>query len=237
MKDHLRPRDFVALIHLRAINSTGSPLPLDAYRWVYDAIKSDLWLASVSGGTDIASGFVACSPTLPVNAGEIQCRKLGVSAFAFNDAGNAVIEEVGELVITKPMPSMPLFFWNDQEHKRYRESYFETFPGVWRQGDWIRFTARGTAVIYGRSDSTINRLKSCIAQQIRSKASARHIPNEVYEVAEIPRTLTGKKMEVPVRKLLLGMARDKVASADSMANPASLDFFIALAAQLNTTDA
>ena len=162
---------------------------------------------------------------------------MGVSAFAFNDAGNAVIEEVGELVITKPMPSMPLFFWNDSEHKRYRESYFETFPGVWRQGDWIRFTARGTAVIYGRSDSTINRLKSRIAQQIRSKASARRIPNEVYEVAEIPRTLTGKKMEVPVRKLLLGMARDKVASADSMANPASLDFFIALAAQLNTTDA
>jgi acetoacetyl-CoA synthetase len=291
MKEALSPRDFAPLKSLRAIYSTGSPLPIDAYRWVYDAVKPDLWLASISGGTDIASGFVACAPTLPVTAGEIQCAELGVAAYAFNDAGKSVIDEVGELVITKPMPSMPLYFWGDPEGKRYRESYFETFavehgkPAVWRHGDWIRFTPRGTAIIYGRSDSTINRfgirmgtaeiyrvveelpevrdslvvdleflgresfmplfvvlkpgcvldaaLKGRIAHEIRSKASARHVPNEVYEVAEIPRTLTGKKMEVPVRKLLLGMPREKVASADAMANPASLEFFVELAAKLN----
>ena len=285
MKDGVRPRDFAPLPQLRAIYSTGSPLPIDAYRWVYDAVKPDLWLASISGGTDIASGFVACAPTLPVTAGEIQCTELGVAAYAFNDAGKPVVDEVGELVITKPMPSMPLYFWGDPEGSRYRESYFETYPGVWRHGDWIRFTPRGSAVIYGRSDSTINRfgirmgtaeiyrvveelpevrdslvvdleflgresfmplfvvlkpgcvldatLKGRIAQEIRSKASARHVPSEVYAVDEIPRTLTGKKMEVPVRKLLLGMAREKVASADAMANPASLEFFVHLAKQLN----
>ena len=285
MKDGLRPRDFVELEALRSINATGSPLPLDAYRWVYDAVKQDLWLASISGGTDIASGFVACAPTLPVNAGEIQCRELGVAAYAFNEAGQPVVDEVGELVITQPMPSMPVYFWNDPGNKRYLESYFETFAGVWRHGDWIRFTPRGSSVIYGRSDSTINRhgirmgtaeiyrvveelpeirdslvvdleflgresfmplfvvlkpgfvlddaLKAKIAAQIRTKASARHVPNQVYEVAEIPRTLTGKKMEVPVRKLLLGADAHKVASPDAMANPASLDFFVKLAAELN----
>ncbi|WP_293999663.1 acetoacetate--CoA ligase [Sphaerotilus sp.] len=289
MKDGLRPRDFAPMNRLRAVYSTGSPLPIEAYRWVYDAVKPDLWLASISGGTDIASGFVACAPTLPVTAGEIQCTELGVAACAFNDAGQPVVDEVGELVITKPMPSMPLYFWGDPEGRRYRESYFETFEGVWRHGDWIRFTPRGTAIIYGRSDSTINRfgirmgtaeiyrvveempevrdslvvdleflgrasfmplfvvlkpgcvldaaLKNRIAQEIRSKASARHVPNEVFEVAEIPRTLTGKKMEVPVRKLLLGMPREKVASAEAMANPASLAFFIDLAAQLNQPEA
>lgn len=285
MKDGLRPRDFAALKTLRAINATGSPLPLEAYRWVYEAVKSDVWLASISGGTDIASGFVACAPTLPVNAGEIQCAELGVAAHAFNEAGQPVLDEVGELVITRPMPSMPLYFWNDPEFRRYRESYFETFPGLWRHGDWIRFTPRGTSVIYGRSDSTINRfgirmgtaeiyrvvealpevrdslvvdleylgrpsfmalfvvlkpghvldeaLKARLAQSIRTQASARHVPDEVYAVDEIPRTLTGKKMEVPVRKLLLGMPADKVASPDAMANPRSLDFFVELAAVLN----
>ncbi len=285
MKDGLRPRDFVPLPALRAVFSTGSPLPIDAYRWVYDAVKPDLWLASISGGTDIASGFVACAPTLPVTAGEIQCAELGVAACAFDEAGQAVVGEVGELVITRPMPSMPLFFWGDPDGRRYRESYFETFPGVWRHGDWIRFTPRGTSVIYGRSDSTINRfgirmgtaeiyrvvealpeirdslvidleylgrpsylplfvvlkpggvldeaLKARIVQQIRTQASARHVPDEIFAVEEIPRTLTGKKMEVPVRKLLLGMARDQVASADAMANPASMDFFVELAGRLN----
>lgn len=283
-KDGLRPRDSVALQSLRAINATGSPLPVDAYQWVYDAVKSDLWLASISGGTDIASGFVACAPILRVNAGEIQCRELGVAAYAFNDAGEPVVDEVGELVVTKPMPSMPIYFWGDPENRRYRESYFEMYPGIWRHGDWIRFTSRGTSVIYGRSDSTINRhgirmgtaeiyrvveelpevrdslvvdleylgrpsfmplfvvlaagtvldeaFKSRIAQQIRSKASARHVPNEIYQVDEIPRTLTGKKMEVPVRRLLLGAAPEKVASADAMANPKSIGFFLRLADEL-----
>jgi len=278
MKDGLRPRDKVPFAKLRAINATGSPLPIDAYRWVYDAVKQDLWLASISGGTDIASGFVACAPTLPVHAGEIQCPELGVAAFAYNEAGQPVVDEVGELVITQPMPSMPAFFWNDPGNKRYRESYFDTFPGVWRHGDWIRFTPRRSSVIYGRSDSTINRfgirmgtaeiyrvveelpevrdslvvdleylgrpsfmplfvvlqpgatlddaLKDRICAQIRTKASARHVPNEVVQVDEIPRTLSGKKMEVPVRKLLLGAAADKVASPDAMSNPQSLRFFI-----------
>jgi acetoacetyl-CoA synthetase len=287
MKDGLRPCDLVALQSLRAINATGSPLPIDAYHWVYDAVKSDLWLASVSGGTDIASGFVACAPILPVNAGEIQCRELGVAAYAFNGQGATVIDEVGELVVTKPMPSMPIYFWGDPKNCRYRESYFEMYPGVWRHGDWIRFTTRGTSVIYGRSDSTINRygirmgtaeiyrvveelpevrdslvvdleylgrpsfmplfvvlaadfvldeaLKTRIAQQIRSKASARHVPNEIYQVLEIPRTLTGKKMEVPVRKLLLGAAPEKVVSADAMANPNSIAFFLRLAEEMKTS--
>ncbi|MDR3455416.1 MAG: acetoacetate--CoA ligase [Rhodoferax sp.] len=286
MKDGLRPRDLVGLESLRSINATGSPLPIDAYRWVYDAVKPDLWLASISGGTDIASGFVACAPTLPVNAGEIQCRELGVSAYAFNDEGQTVVDEVGELVITQPMPSMPIYFWNDPDNRRYSESYFEMFPGFWRQGDWIRFTTRGTSVIYGRSDSTINRygirmgtaeiyrvveelpelrdslvvdleyldrpsfmplfvvlapgcvldeaLKRRITQQIRSKASARHVPNEIYEVEEIPRTLTGKKMEVPIRKLLLGASPEKVTNPDAMSNPRSIGFFVRLAEELKT---
>lgn len=289
MKDGLRPRDLAPMKSLRAINATGSPLPTDAYRWVYDAIKPDLWLASISGGTDIASGFVACAPILPVTAGEIQCRELGVAAYAFDDNGHAVIDEVGELVITKPMPSMPIYFWGDPEQKRYRESYFEVYPGLWRHGDWIRFTDRGTCVIYGRSDSTINRhgirmgtaeiyrvveelpeirdslvvdleylgrpsfmplfvvlapgesldeaLKARIAQQIRTKASARHVPNEIYQVSEIPRTLTGKKMEVPVRKLLLGASPDRVASADAMANPKSIAFFVRMAGEMKTSEA
>lgn len=285
MKDGLRPRDFSALPRLRAINATGSPLPIDAYRWVYEAVKPDLWLASISGGTDIASGFVACAPTLPVHAGEIQCAELGVAAQAFDEAGQPVVGEVGELVITQPMPSMPVRFWNDAGDRRYRDSYFDTFPGVWRHGDWIRFTERGTSVIYGRSDSTINRfgirmgtaeiyrvveelpevrdslvvdleylgrpsfmplfvvlqegvalddaLRQRISDQIRQRASARHVPNEVVQVQEVPRTLSGKKMEVPVRKLLLGAAPDKVASPDAMANPGSLDFFVAYARQLD----
>jgi acetoacetyl-CoA synthetase len=287
MKNGLRPSDFCGLPHLRAINATGSPLPIDAYRWVYDAVKSDLWLASISGGTDIASGFVACAPSLPVHAGEIQCPELGVAACAYNDAGQTVVDEVGELVITQPMPSMPVYFWNDPGHARYLESYFETFPGVWRHGDWIRFTERNTSVIYGRSDSTINRfgirmgtaeiyrvveelpevrdslvvdleylgrpsfmplfvvlqpgfelderITKRIVEQIRSKASSRHVPNEVLQVAEIPRTLSGKKMEVPVRKLLLGAKPEAVASPDAMLNPRSLDFFVRYAERMGLT--
>lgn len=278
MKDGLRPRDCARLDRLRAVNATGSPLPVDAYQWVYDAVKSDLWLASISGGTDIASGFVACAPTLPVHAGEIQCPELGVAAYAYDAAGQPVVGEVGELVITQPMPSMPLYFWNDPGQQRYRESYFDTFPGVWRHGDWIRFSERRAAVIYGRSDSTINRfgirmgtaeiyrvvealpevrdslvvdleylgrpsfmplfvvlqpgaaldeaLKARICAAIRTQASARHVPDDVLEVTDIPRTLSGKKMEVPVRKLLLGAPPEKVASPDSMQNPNSFAFFV-----------
>lgn len=284
MKDGLRPRDHAPLVKLRSILSTGSPLPTEAFEWVYRDVKPDIWLASVSGGTDIASCFVACAPTLPVHAGEIQCPELGVAAYAFNDAGLPVVDQVGELVITQPMPSMPMSFWNDPDDRRYRESYFEMFPGAWRQGDWIRFTPHGSAVIYGRSDSTINRhgirigtaeiyrvveelpevldsmvvdleylgrpsfmplfvvlrpgaeldraLVGRIEQQIRTKASGRHVPDAVVQVSEIPRTLSGKKMEVPVRKLLLGAELAQVASPDAMQNPSSLDFFAAYAKAL-----
>jgi len=284
-KDGLRPRDHAPLRKLRTILSTGSPLPVDAFEWVYRDVKPDIWLASVSGGTDIAACFVACAPTLPVHAGEIQCAELGVAAYAFNEQGQAVIDEVGELVITQPMPSMPLYFWNDPDGRRYRESYFEIYPGVWRHGDWIRFTPYGSSVIYGRSDSTINRygirigtaeiyrvveelpevldslvvdleylgrpsfmplfvvlqpgvaldasLTERIRQQIRTKASGRHVPDAVVQVGEIPRTLSGKKMEVPVRKLLLGARLSQVASPDAMQNPHSLDFFATYAKALD----
>ena len=283
MKDGLAPgarHDFGAL---RSINSTGSPLPPEAYEWVYEHVKRDLWLASISGGTDIASGFVACAPSLPVRAGEIQCRELGVAACAFDEAGRAVVDQVGELVVTQPMPSMPVYFWNDPSGARYRESYFETYPGVWRHGDWIRFLPHGGAVIYGRSDTTINRhgirmgtgeiyravedlpevrdslvvdleylgresfmplfvvlaegvvlddaLRARIVERIRRQVSPRHVPDAIVEVHEVPRTLTGKKMELPVRKLLLGAAPAQVASPDAMANPGSLDFFVRYAAQ------
>ena len=277
MKQGLVPGRARAFESLRAINATGSPLPEEAYRWVYASVKRDLWLASVSGGTDIASGFVACAPTLPVRAGEIQCRELGVAAQAFDASGHTVIDDVGELVVTQPMPSMPLYFWNDSGGQRYRESYFDMFPGVWRHGDWIRFTARGSAVIYGRSDSTINRagirmgtaeiyrvveglpeirdslvidleylgrpswlalfvvlqpghvlddsLQARVRSAIAREASPRHVPDEIVAVDDVPRTLTGKKMEVPVRRMLLGAPRRAVASDDAMTNPRSLDFF------------
>lgn len=284
MKDGGKPNQGRKFAKLRALNSTGSPLPLEAYAWVYENVKADLWLASISGGTDIASGFVSCAPILPVNAGEIQCPELGVAAYAFNEQGQRVINEVGELVITEPMPSMPVYFWNDPDGARYFDSYFDVFPGVWRHGDWIMFTERGSSVIYGRSDTTINRfgirmgtaeiyrvveeieavkdslvvdleylgrpsfmplfvvvapgqslteeLVAEIKNAIKTKASARHVPNVVVQVAEIPRTLTGKKMELPVRKLLLGADAAKVASPDAMANPQSIDFFVDFRAQI-----
>jgi acetoacetyl-CoA synthetase len=283
MKGGVDPADVVALESLRSINSTGSPLPLETYEWVYDKVKRDVWLSSISGGTDIASGFVACSPILPVNAGEIQCRELGVAAYAFDEAGRPVVDEVGELVITRPMPSMPLRFWGDEDGSRMHESYFSMYPGCWRQGDWIRFTPRGTSVIYGRSDNTINRfgirmgtaeiyrvveelpqvkdslvvdleylgrpswmplfvvlqpgvalddeLVATIKTQIRNKASARHVPDAVFEIAEVPRTLTGKKMELPIRKLLLGADAASVANPEAMANPGSMAFFVDFAAR------
>jgi acetoacetyl-CoA synthetase len=283
MKDGLDPGRDIDFSALRALNATGSPLPADAYEWVYAHVKRDLWLASISGGTDIAAGFVSCAPTLPVHAGEIQCRELGVAAYAYDESGHPVIDAVGELVITQPMPSMPIYFWSDPEGRRYRESYFEMYPGVWRHGDWIRFTPYGSSVIYGRSDTTINRhgirmgtaeiyrvvedlpevrdslvvdleylgkpsfmplfvvlqpgavldeaLKARIRERIRRDASPRHVPDAIVEVPEIPRTLTGKKMELPVRKLLLGALPEAVASPDAMANPGSFEVFVRYAAQ------
>ena len=285
MKEGLAPGALADLSALRSISSTGSPLPLDAYAWVYRDVKADVWLASISGGTDVASGFIAGAAILPVTAGELQCPELGVAAFAFDDAGNTVVDQVGELVITEPMPSMPLEFLGDPDGARYRESYFEQYPGKWRHGDWIRFTRRGTSVIYGRSDATINRngirmgtaeiyrvveelpevldsmvvdleylgrpsllllfvmlrdgasmdatLEARIREAVRTRASARHVPDRVIAVEDIPRTLTGKKMELPVRKLLLGAPAAKVASPDAMRNPESLAWYQALAETLN----
>src|SRR5205085_8780563 len=157
MKAGIAPTRTHELPHLRSVGSTGSPLTPEGFRWIYDEVKPDLWLYSTSGGTDVCTAFVGGCPTLPVYLGELQCRALGAAVRAFDPTGNELIDEVGELVITEPMPSMPLFFWNDPDGERYRESYFEQYPGVWRHGDWIEITERGTAIISGRSDSTINR--------------------------------------------------------------------------------
>jgi acetoacetyl-CoA synthetase len=252
---------------------------------VYENVKKDIWLSSSSGGTDVCAGFVGGVPTLPVRIGEIQGRALGVCAEAFDEHGQTLINEVGELVITKPMPSMPLYFWNDQDGKRYYESYFDTYPGIWKHGDWIKIDDKGSCIIYGRSDSTINRsgvrmgtsdiyrvvevidevmeslvidrevlgrgsslllfvvlkpgesldaaLTAKIKEQIRGHVSPRFIPDQIHVVEQIPKTLNGKKMEVPIRKVLLGFEFDKVVNADSMGNPESLQFFKELALELN----
>ncbi|WP_051106723.1 acetoacetate--CoA ligase [Paraburkholderia atlantica] len=285
-KSAIEPRNVANLSQLRAIGSTGSPLSPESYRWILDRV-GPIWINAISGGTDFAGCFVAGVPTLPVYLGEMQCRCLGARVEAFDDAGNAQIDEVGELVCTAPMPSMPLCFWNDKDNARYRDSYFDMYPGVWRHGDWVRITPRGGAIIYGRSDATINRhgirmgtselyravedlpevldsmvvdleylgresymplfvvlrpgaeltpaLTESIRQRIKVALSARHVPNEVFQVAAIPRTLSGKKMELPIKKLLLGQALAKVANPDTMANPESLDWFASFAADRTAT--
>ncbi len=247
---------------LRAVGSTGSPLSVEGFGWVYDAIKPDVWLFSFSGGTDVASAFVGGVPTLPVHAGELQAPFLGARVEAFDEAGRSVVGQTGELVLTAPLPSMPIFFWDDPDGERLRATYFEMYPGVWRHGDWIRFTERGGAVIEGRSDSTLNRqgirfgtselygvveglpdvrdslviglelpggrywmplfvvladgatlddaMERRIKVAIREALSARHLPDAIVAVPAIPRTLTGKKMEVPVKRLLLGRPLDEV---------------------------
>jgi len=272
---------------LRAVGSTGSPLPPEGFQWVYDAVGADLWLFSTSGGTDVCTAFVSGNPLLPVYTGEIQCRALGARVVAYDPDGHELQDEVGELVITEPMPSMPLYLWGDDSGERYHDSYFDMYPGVWRHGDWVRITPRGGAVIYGRSDSTINRqgvrmgtseiyraalavpqvidalvvdlprpggelwmplfvvlddgvtldddLTAAIKRRIREDCSPRHVPNEVRQVSEIPRTLSGKILEVPVKRILTGTPVAKAASVESLANPQSLDYFVALAAELGAT--
>ncbi len=273
MKEGVVPGQGRDLSRLHAVGSTGSPLAPEGFEWIYEQLGADTWLFSTSGGTDVCTAFVGGVPTLPVYRGELQARSLGCAVEAWDDAGNAVVGEVGELVITEPMPSMPVFFWNDPDGSRYRESYFEMFPGVWRHGDWIEITDRGTAIISGRSDSTINRggvrmgtaeiyravltldevvdalvvdiedhmslfvvlrpeatldddLKKRMAGQIRSICSPRHIPDEVEQIAEVPRTLSGKVLEVPVKKILMGVPVEQAASKESLANPAALDYFV-----------
>lgn len=281
-KAGIRPGAELDLSALRSIGATGSPLSQEGYDWIYAQVKRDVWLAPISGGTDLAGAFVCGNPMMPVRAGEMQCRALGNAVRAFDEAGQEVIGQVGELVCTAPLPSMPLYFWGDADGSRLHDSYFDTYPGIWRHGDWIEFTADGGSVIYGRSDATINRrglrlgsseiyravegldavmdslvidleflgrdsfmplfvvlrdglvlddaLRGQIRDAIRQSVSARFLPDEIVQVAEVPRTLSGKKLEVPVKKLLLGGDPEKVVNRDSMANPQSFDAFIAYAA-------
>jgi acetoacetyl-CoA synthetase len=281
MKDSTEPAQGRDLSRLRSVGSTGSPLSPEGFEWVYEQLGSDTWLFSTSGGTDLCTAFVGGVPLLPVYRGELQARALGAKVEAFDEDGNAVIDEVGELVITEPMPSMPVFFWGDEDGRRYRSSYFEMYPGIWRHGDWIEITSRGTAIIYGRSDSTINRggirmgtseiyravsavpevlealvvdvprpgtegwmplfvvlregaelseeLQAEIKRRIREQCSPRHVPNQIFEIREVPRTLSGKVLEVPVKRILMGEPPERAASRDSLANPRALDYFTELA--------
>lgn len=278
MNHEVKPKERYQLPYLKSVMSTGSPLPPEGFQWVYKNVKADLWLASVSGGTDICTAFVGGCPLLPVHAGLIQCRALGASVQAFDEEGKPVINELGELVVTKPMPSMPIYFWNDPDGKRYFDSYFDMYPGIWRHGDWIKIQADGSCQIYGRSDSTINRggirigtseiyravesvtgvsdslvvdisdekgnsymplfvvlkegfaltdeLKAQISQHIRKQCSPRHVPNAIFEIKEVPRTLNGKKLEVPIKKLFMGVPIEKAVNKGAMSNPHTLEFFI-----------
>jgi acetoacetyl-CoA synthetase len=285
MKAGVEPGAGYDLSRLKAVGSTGSPLSPEGFDWIYAQLGADTWLFSTSGGTDLCTAFVGGTPLLPVYRGELQARALGAAVEAWDDEGNSVIDEVGELVVTEPMPSMPIYFWGDPDGDRYRVSYFEQYPGVWRHGDWIEITSRGTAVIYGRSDSTINRsgirmgtseiyravlgvdaivdalvvdvprpgtegwmplfvvlregaeldddLRREIAKRVREHCSPRHVPDEVFSIAEVPRTLSGKVLEVPVKRILMGTPAEKAASRDSLANPAALDYFTEMAAGLD----
>jgi acetoacetyl-CoA synthetase len=273
MKAGIEPSAGRDLSRLRSVGSTGSPLAPEGFRWVYDQVGADTWLFSTSGGTDVATAFVGGVPTLPVYEGELQARALGAKVESWDEHGRPRIGEVGELVLTEPMPSMPVGFWGDEDGSRYHDAYFSTYPGIWRHGDWIEITERGTAIIYGRSDSTINRggvrmgtselyrvvlgleavtdalvvdadgfmplfvvlregaelddeLRAKIVRLIREDCSPRHVPSEIYAAPEIPRTLSGKLLEVPVKRILLGADPEKVASRDSLANPAALDWFV-----------
>jgi acetoacetyl-CoA synthetase len=287
LKAGVEPAQEGDLSALRALGSTGSPLANECYRWVYDNVPKvdghDIWLTPMSGGTDFAGAFIAGLPTLPVVEGEMQCRCLGADVHAWDESGADLADAVGELVCAKPMPSMPLYFWNDPDGKRLHESYFDMYPGVWRHGDWIRITPRGGAIIYGRSDATINRhgirmgtaelyravevlpevldsivvdleylgresymplfvvlrdglvldepLSRRIRQGIKTALSARHVPNEIFQVSAVPRTLSGKKMELPLKKLLMGTPAEQVFKLDAMANAGSVEWFVAFAAQ------
>jgi acetoacetyl-CoA synthetase len=291
------------LSRLRALGSTGSPLSADTQQWFNERFASlaktngsmaqaAMFWANMSGGTDFAGAFIGANPELPQTPGLMQCRLLGAAVEAFDEQGRGVIEEVGELVCTEPMPSMPLKFWNDEGDARYRASYFETYPdnfdgsgrgAVWRHGDWLKIHTDGSCVIYGRSDATINRhglrmgtselysaiealpevldsmvvdleylgresymplfvvlregivldraMQARINNAIEAGLSRRFLPNEIHAVAEIPRTLSGKKQELPIKKLLLGHPLDKVINKDAMANPGCLDWYLEFAAK------
>lgn len=280
IKAGIHPAALGNLGALRSVSSTGSTLPPEGFEWIYRTVKHDLWLASMSGGTDVCSAFVGGNPTLPVYAGEIQCRALGCSLEAWSEDGHPLLDEVGEMVITRPMPSMPLYFWNDAGFKRYTESYFDIYPGTWRHGDWIQITPRQGVIIYGRSDATLNRggvrigtseiyravdkvkevkdslvicleksggefwmplfvvmqdgvaltddIRKKINTAIRTDYSPRHVPDEIIAVPDVPYTISGKKTETPVKKILLGKDPAAVLNTGSLRNPASMDFFLGL---------
>ena len=281
LKAGIEPINNVNLDDLISVGSTGSPLSSAGYKWIYKSVKADVWLAPISGGTDLAAAFVMGNPMDVVRDGEMQARALGIAVHSFNEKGQKIIGEVGELVCTKPIPSMPLYFWGDYDNKRLISSYYDTYPGVWRHGDWIEFTSKGGSVIYGRSDATINRkglrlgsseiyqavealgevqdslvvdleflgkksfmilfvvltskkflndtVTNTINESIRSGVSARFIPNQIVQIEEVPRTMSGKKLEVPIKRLLLGNDPSEVVNIDSMANPKSFDWFKAFA--------
>ena len=281
MKSGVRPNQTFDLSAIRGVGSTGAPLPPEGFAWVYENIHHRLLLGSFSGGTDVCTGFVGPSPLLPVHAGEIQCRCLGAKVEAFDSRGESLVDGVGELVVTEPLPSMPLYLWGDDDGGRHRESYFDMFPGVWRHGDWLKITHRGSCVISGRSDSTLNRggvrmgtsefyrvvedmdevldsliidvttpndsarlllfvvmqegktldssLCGAIRSKLRSEISPRYAPDEIHQIAEVPRTLNGKKIEVPIKKILSGASVEQVISLEAVSNPNSLRFFIRMA--------
>ncbi|HYZ81424.1 MAG TPA: acetoacetate--CoA ligase [Solirubrobacteraceae bacterium] len=286
-KAGLNLRDDFDLSSIRVLCTAGSPLPAEGYRWVYDQLGPDVCLVNGSGGTDVCTGIVSGCPGAPVYEGEISCASLAVDAKAFDKEGNQVVGELGELVITSPMPSMPVALWGDEDGERYRASYFDRYPGVWRQGDWIKFTSRGSCVLTGRSDATLNRggvrlgtsefysvveefpeladalvvhleddgggmgelllfvvgspgatvddeLLGRVRTALRTELSPRHVPDQIIAVDAIPRTLTGKKLEAPVKRLLRGEPAEKVASRDSLTDPSALDAFVALAAERGT---
>ncbi|MGE0067935.1 MAG: acetoacetate--CoA ligase, partial [Solirubrobacterales bacterium] len=287
MKAGVEPAAGRDLSNLTSIGSTGSPLSPEGFDWIYEKLGADIWLASGSGGTDVCTGFVGGVPLIPVYRGELQGAALGSALEAWDDDGQPVVDQVGELVITEPMPSMPVFFWNDPDGERYRESYFDVFPGVWRHGDWIEITQRGSAVIYGRSDSTINRggirmgtseiyravlanddvvdalvidvpkrgtegwmplfvvlregaelddeLVKELARSVRENCSPRHVPDDVFAIDEVPRTLTNKLLEVPVKRILMGIPAEDVVSRDALANPAALDYFVDMASSVSVS--
>ena len=277
MKNKIVPKDKYKLVDLKGIGSTGAPLSDDGFKWVYSHVKSDIHLGSYSGGTDLCTGFVGPVPILPVRIGEIQARTLGAQIEAYNESGKPIVDSVGELVITKPMPSMPVFFWGD-DGSIYKNSYFEVFDNVWRHGDWIQINSNGGCKIYGRSDSTLNRsgirmgtsefyevldaipeisdsividtgfelkdgkillfvqlqngltinpsMKLAIISKIKSDLSSRYIPNSIFQVSEIPTTLNGKKLEIPIKKILNGTDVEKAVNLGTVKNPESLNEFI-----------
>ncbi|MBK8602074.1 MAG: AMP-binding protein [Saprospiraceae bacterium] len=284
-KAGMNPKVNYDLSKLRSIGSTGSPLPPEGFDYVYEKIKEDVWLTSMSGGTDVCTAFVGGCIVRPVYEGEIQCRALGCALYCLDENGNKLENEEGEMVITESMPCMPIYFWNDEAKVRYKESYFEMYDGLWRHGDWIKVTPNDGIVIYGRSDATLNKqgirigtseiyrsldnieeisdgliiniekkdgdhymplfvmlkegiildeeLKKRIKSQLRSDYSPRHVPDEIIQVADIPYTLSGKKMETPIKKILMGSPAEQCVNPDTMRNPSSINYFVEFAKEIN----